>query len=175
MVVIFILLQTLVFTFAKSLCLAETKEEIFLLYDKAKYRIYVRKGEKTLLEFPAGHGLRTFLPKNKKGDFLTPEGLYQIKDIRPSSLYYLFAELTYPNINDISLAYYRGDLDWEKLKEVWSCSTDSLKNTLGYAIGIHGGGDGKREGTKINFNWTQGCIALNNSDLEVLLRFLKPM
>ncbi|MCS7150661.1 MAG: L,D-transpeptidase [Caldimicrobium sp.] len=150
-------------------------EEVFLIYDKADYRLYLRKGESILFDMPGAQGLKASLPKRKKGDFLTPEGIYHIKEIRPSNLYHVFVELSYPNKNDIALAYYRGEIDWAKLKEIWTNSSSNSKKILGYAIGIHGGGNSKQEKEKLDFNWTQGCIALNNSDLDRLIKFLKPM
>lgn len=43
---------------------------------------------------------------------------------------------------------------------------------LGSEIGIHGGGAFKREKGKENYHWTQGCISLDNKDLENLLKII---
>ncbi|PMP63765.1 MAG: hypothetical protein C0197_01985 [Caldimicrobium thiodismutans] len=140
-------------------------EEIYFLFDKASYRFEVRNKEKTIYNFESGYGLRSSLFKSKRGDFLTPEGIYEIKSIRPSKKYYYFVELSYPNENDISWAYFRGQLKDEELLNI---------NHLGNEIGIHGGGPAKLEGGKRDLNWTQGCIALKNDDLKSLLPLFKP-
>lgn len=145
----------------------EGSQELYLLYDKAKYRLYLKRGEEVLMDFPAGHGLKSLLPKSKRGDFLTPEGIYKITEIRLSAQYYYFIELSYPNWNDLSWAYYRGEIDFARLKRAEG-------KTLGNAIGIHGGGSFKKEKGGLNYNWTQGCVALNNPDLERLIPFLRP-
>lgn len=147
--------------------LSEGSEELFLVYDKAVYQLSLRRGNVTVAEFTAGHGLRSPLPKKRRGDLTTPEGLYQITDIRPSQQYHYFIELSYPNWNDLSWAYFRGELSWSDLAK-----REGRK--LGYAIGIHGGGAFKRERGTLNFHWTQGCIALDNEDLKRLLRLIKP-
>ena len=39
-------------------------------------------------------------------------------------------------------------------------------------IGIHGIGDGDR-GVHRDFNWTNGCVALTNEEIDELLRWVK--
>lgn len=140
-------------------------ENLYLVFDKALYRLEIREKEKTLQSFEAGYGLKSSLFKTKKGDFLTPEGIYEIKSIRPSQRYFYFVELSYPNENDISWAYFKGELEAESSLKV---------NHLGNDIGIHGGGPTKIVKGKRNLNWTQGCIALSNEDLKIILPLLKP-
>jgi len=141
---------------------AYAEEDYYLVMDKALYKVYLKKGEQTLFEFPAGYGLKSTLYKQKKGDFLTPEGVYEIKKIRPSSNYYYFVELSYPNENDLSWAYF-------------SLGERVNSTQLGSEIGLHGGGPFKLEKGKPNYHWTQGCIALKNEDLLTLLKYLKPL
>ncbi|MCD6489755.1 MAG: L,D-transpeptidase, partial [Thermodesulfobacterium sp.] len=119
-------------------------------------------------------------PKEKKGDFLTPEGLYQIVDIRTSEKYKYFLELNYPNLNDLALAYYKGLIKKEefiRLKKVLENFKIIKNSLLGNKIGIHGGGAFKLEekNGKIhkNYHWTKGCIALNNKDLIELLKYVR--
>ncbi len=90
-------------------------EENYILFDKALYKLEVRNGERVIYQFEAGFGLKSPLYKTRKGDFLTPEGIYKIRTIRPSQNYFYFVELSYPNENDISWAYYRGELKAENL------------------------------------------------------------
>lgn len=144
---------------------ALSAENLYLVFDKAFYRLEIKEKGEILQSFEAGYGLKSSLYKTKKGDFLTPEGIYKIKSIRPSQSYFYFVELSYPNENDLSWAYFRKELKPE--------NTSKLDH-LGNNIGIHGGGPAKIEKGKRDLNWTQGCIALSNKDLKTLLSYLKP-
>mgnify|MGYP001773134742 CR=1 FL=1 len=148
-----------------SLALGFSSERVYLVFDKAQYRLEIKEGEKTLYSFEAGYGLKSPLYKTKKGDLLTPEGIYTIKSIRPSQSYFYFVELSYPNENDLSWAYFRGEFKGESYEET---------NQLGNEIGIHGEGPAKKEKGKRDLNWTKGCIALSNEDLKTLLIYVRP-
>ncbi len=152
----------LLITEASSYC-----EEIVLIYDKATYELKVKRGEEVVAKFLAGHGVQSPLPKKRRGDLTTPEGFYYITAIRPSQQYFYFIEISYPNWNDFSWAYYRREIGWSDLER-----REGKK--LGYAIGIHGGGAFRWERGRANLNWTQGCIALNNEDLKKLLQWIRP-
>ncbi|MFN3504753.1 MAG: L,D-transpeptidase family protein [Caldimicrobium sp.] len=152
-------------------------EEIYYLIDKATYKLQVKKSEEVIFETKIGYGLKSELSKRKKGDFLTPEGKYEITEIRPSKQYLYFIKLNYPNFNDLTYAYFRGDIDFQalrKCKEERKCHNEKIKEVLGSEIGLHGGGAFKKEREGENYHWTQGCIALNNKDLENFLKWVKP-
>jgi len=151
--------------FLKVLCsLGFAGGDYYLIIDKAQYRVFLKRGEEVLFTFQAGFGLKSSLYKRKRGDFLTPEGLYYITEIRPSSNYYYFIKLSYPNENDVALAYYSGILR----------EGENSTYPLGDEIGIHGGGAFKLEKGERDYHWTQGCIALNNEDLKRLLNYIRP-
>ncbi|MFN3406354.1 MAG: L,D-transpeptidase family protein [Caldimicrobium sp.] len=152
-------------------------EEIYHVIDKATYKLQVKKNEELVFETKIGYGLKSELSKRKKGDFLTPEGKYKITEIRPSKHYLYFVKLNYPNFNDISYAYYQGDIEFQDLKrckEEKKCNDEKILRILGSEIGLHGGGAFKKEGKDTSYHWTQGCIALNNKPLEDLLKWAKP-
>lgn len=157
----------LIFLLSLSNCLsyALSLEDYYLVFDKARYQLELRKEGEIIYSFEGGYGLKSLLYKIRKGDFLTPEGIYQIKAIRPSKNYFYFIEITYPNENDLSLAYFMGVLKEERIGN---------PHLLGTEIGIHGGGPAKIEKGKRDLNWTQGCIALSNEDLKTLLKFVRP-
>ncbi|RKX55644.1 MAG: hypothetical protein DRP29_10360 [Thermodesulfobacteriota bacterium] len=147
----------------------------YILIDKGKKCLYIKEKNHILSVYEIGLGIKSPIPKEKKGDFLTPEGIYHIVSIRPSQRYFYFIELDYPNINDIAWAYYNGLIDKKVFCEYLIHKRKNIKiyNTLGYGIGIHGGGAFKYiiKNGKIfkDYHWTQGCIALSNKDiLEVL-------
>uniref|UniRef100_A0A7C4JSP9 L,D-TPase catalytic domain-containing protein n=1 Tax=Thermodesulfobacterium geofontis TaxID=1295609 RepID=A0A7C4JSP9_9BACT len=156
------------------------KAETIIFIDKSKKILEIREKEKIIAKYEIGLGLESTLPKEKRGDFLTPEGVFKIINIKPSEEYKYFLELNYPNLNDLALAYYKGIIEkekfikWINMLENKEIVEDSL---LGGKIGIHGGGAfkwEKRDGKLYkNFHWTKGCIALNNKDLLELLKYAK--
>lgn len=155
-----------------------SSESLYILIDKATNQLKVMEKEKVLAVYEVGWGLKSELPKQKKGDFLTPEGMYEISSIKPSSRYLYFIELNYPNLNDLAWAYYNGWLtteEFEILKEFF-LKKRKIVSSLGTEIGIHGGGafkEEKKEGQVYkNYNWTQGCVSLFNKDLLSLLKFI---
>ena len=83
----------------------------------------------------------------------TPEGTYTIHDKNPRSAFYLNLGISYPNEEDEAYAQQLG------------CSA-------GGAIKIHGLRNGS--GWKGRFHrlsdWTAGCIAVTNAEMEELYR-----
>uniref|UniRef100_A0A7V4JR61 L,D-TPase catalytic domain-containing protein n=1 Tax=Thermodesulfobacterium geofontis TaxID=1295609 RepID=A0A7V4JR61_9BACT len=156
------------------------KAETIIIIDKSRKTLEIKGKEKIIASYEIGLGLESTLPKEKKGDFLTPEGIFKIVDIKTSEEYKYFLELNYPNLNDLALAYYKGIIEKEKFIK-WINrleNSETLKDSLlGGEIGIHGGGAFKweKKNGKLykNYHWTKGCIALDNKDLLELLKYIK--
>ncbi|MEM9725144.1 MAG: L,D-transpeptidase family protein [Pseudomonadota bacterium] len=91
---------------------------------------------------PEGH-------KRREGDGRTPEGLYWISARNPKSAFHLSLFINYPNAEDIAAAEARGE-------------------DPGGAIFIHGGNGlfDRLKGAVRGENWTEGCIAVTNADIE---------
>jgi hypothetical protein len=157
-----------------------SKAETIILIDKSRKTLEIKEKEKIIAEYEIGLGLESTLPKEKRGDFLTPEGIFKIVNIKASEEYKYFLELNYPNLNDLALAYYKGIIEKEKFIK-WMKMLENNKivedNLLGGRIGIHGGGAFKweKKNGKLykNYHWTKGCIALDNKDLLELLKYTK--
>jgi lipoprotein-anchoring transpeptidase ErfK/SrfK len=102
----------------------------------------------------ADMGRNNLQPKIRANDTATPEGRYKItkkKDVG-SSRYHRALLLDYPNAQDrerFARAKRRGELP--------------ASATIGAMIEIHG------EGGK-GINWTRGCVAISNSDMNDLFR-----
>jgi murein L,D-transpeptidase YafK len=105
--------------------------------------------------YQAGH-------KEFEGDYKTPEGLYQIDFKNPASSYYKALHVSYPNKHDISHA-------------------ESFKKSPGGDVMIHGFPSSKLKefvGLNIpaihpNANWTQGCIAVTNTEIDEIYTLIK--
>ena len=106
---------------------------------------------------PLGHKL-------EEGDGKTPEGWYHTSD-KPSSHYYGAIAIHYPNTNDTNTAVAEGRLQQETAKTILRHLKQRKKppqaTALGGEILIHGGGASQGD-------WTLGCIAMNDSQLDSL-------
>ncbi len=123
-------------------------------------RIQVIKHERKLIVFSNGEELKTYKisigrePIGKKefeGDKKTPEGIYYINDKNPNSGYYLNLGISYPN-----------ELDRKYAEE--------KNRNPGGLIKIHGLPNGFGFMGKFHrfFDWTSGCIALTNKEMNEL-------
>ena len=90
---------------------------------------------------PQGH-------KRFEGDERTPEGHYTIDYANPQSSYWLSLHISYPNAADRAYAAERG-------------------RSPGGAIFLHGQPNWLPAG-RLPGDWTDGCIALSNAEIELL-------
>lgn len=137
------------------------------------YRIEVRKSERLLrlcqdndilAEYPIALG-DPVGDKEFAGDGKTPLGQFRIVSKAPSQ-FHLWMGLNYPTSNDAWRGRLNGQITW---LEFWYIRVENLNgripyssSSLGGAVGLHGGG--------ADNDWTLGCIALNNKDVERLYR-----
>ena len=125
-------------------------------------RLVVRKHERTLEVWWHGAQLKAYRvalggepvgAKQARGDQRTPEGVYTVVKRRKNSLFHDALELSYPNADDRARAKVAGVAP-------------------GSGIEIHG----LREGfdwlgsAHVLFDWTDGCIAVTNTEIEELVR-----
>jgi len=116
--------------------------------------------------------------KQKRGDNITPKGVYTIGWNNAKSDFRSFFGLTYPSIVDAQNGLKRrliNDVEYKAIVDANLQHTVPPQNTaLGGAIGIHGLGNAKRRVIKHrNFNWTEGCIALTNEQIDELARYVR--
>ncbi|MBS3951637.1 MAG: L,D-transpeptidase [Methylomicrobium sp.] len=157
--------------------MSKADDDIWLLVDTHAFTLEVKQGEKTveLLENIAigrnGAGL-----KMHRGDNITPIGTYKIGWINQSSAFYRFFGLTYPSVDDASVALKQGVIDpftFDSIAFAHNNNRVPPQNTLlGGQIGIHGLGRGN-EKIHRTMNWTHGCIALTNPQIDRLSKWIK--
>ncbi len=114
--------------------------------------------------------------KRKRGDNRTPEGDYRVVEKKNSDKFHRFLGIDYPNLKDANRAYGEGSLTADQWVEILHANTKGLRppwNTpLGGFVGIHGIGDNESFKLRLvgNWNWTNGCVALRNRDVEELFQ-----
>lgn len=119
-----------------------------VLVKKAERRMYLLRGEQVIASYKVSLGLNPAGPKEREGDFRTPEGEYRLGRRNSHSDYFLSIQVTYPNDRDVDRARDRG---WR----------------TGGSIMIHGLPNTPRHPQNYyeSFDWTDGCIALSNADM----------
>ena len=153
---------TLFFLFPGSSVSGEISPQI----DNPVVRIVVEKARRTLTLFKQDREFKTYRialgrnpvgPKTRQGDQKTPEGLYYVNYKVRNSVYHRALHLSYPNQDDI-----------ERARE--------LQVPPGGSIMIHGMKEDKLWMGDIQylFNWTNGCIALTNSEMEEIWDLVSP-
>ena len=132
-----------------------------ILIEKQKRRLTVLQGEKGIFFCRIALGQHPDGPKQREGDGKTPEGCYEISCKNDKSKFYLSLGISYPNESDAQRGCKRGDISQKQLQEIVKKAPHPPWDTLlGGAIFLHGGGtDG---------DWTKGCIAVENDDMEWL-------
>jgi len=127
-----------------------------ILVDKMAHLLYVYQSGKVIRTFETEFGPNWMSHKERNGDGATPEGNYHItsKKTGGSTIYHKALLLNYPNDED------RKRFAINKKKGLISRGAG-----IGGLIEIHGNG-GK------GFNWTSGCIGLNDADINNLYRLV---
>lgn len=119
--------------------------------------------------FAAGLGFSPEGHKAVEGDGRTPEGWYRTSD-KPWSTFDGAIAIHYPNAQDAEVAYRKGRIrkaTRDAVAEAWSeRRLPPQRTALGGAILIHGGGAAS--------DWTLGCVALEEPDLQILRAALPP-
>lgn len=131
---------------------------------KSAHRLELWASGKKLKEYPVGLGHRGLADKVRSGDHLTPEGHFFICNKNEQSQFHLFLGISYPNESAATRGMKAGLITKierdQILRSLRNKSCPSWNTKLGGTVGIHGGGS--------NSDWTWGCIALENPDIEEL-------
>lgn len=150
--------------------------DIFI--SKSKKQLTVKKGTQTVKQFRIALGKGGNGAKRKTGDKKTPVGIYKIIDMRDRSKFHFFMQLDYPNLLDAWYGYKNNIISAEEFKKIavaYKAGEKPPQDTnLGGYIGIHGLGNENEEKLYIHngFNWTDGCIALTNEQINELMQYV---
>lgn len=152
--------------------------EIWIDVDTSKHTLSVMQGDVARAVFEnvaIGRYGTTWYKKTR--DDKTPLGRFRIGWINENSRYYRFFGLDYPNRETADRAWNENRIT----QETWLSIIHAINNEktppqdtpLGGYIGIHGIGNGDQE-VHDQFNWTNGCVALTNEQIDQLGEWIKP-
>lgn len=161
-----------IFVDEQSQTAASQKQSVWLLIDTQKMQLEVKQGEQTLAVFPnIAIGRNGAGAKTRRGDNITPLGEYKIGWVNPQSQFHTFYGLTYPSIEDAKNALSKSIISQNEHDDIVYAQEHNLvppQNTaLGGIVGVHGLGKADERIHKL-MNWTHGCIALTNSQVDQL-------
>ena len=152
--------------------------DIWIDVDTTKHTLAVMRGDtvQTIFENVAiGRYGTTWFKKTK--DDKTPLGRFRIGWINENSRYYRFFGLDYPNRETAKRALEDSRITqktWLSIIQAINNEKTPPQNTpLGGYIGIHGIGNGDPK-VHDQFNWTNGCIALTNAQIDQLGEWIEP-
>ncbi len=126
--------------------------------------LVVRKSSRRLLVYVQGSVVRQYRvalgrnpvgPKERVGDYRTPEGWYVIDQHNPSSAFHLSLHISYPSADDSANALAAG-------------------YQPGGEIMIHGlpNGIGWLARARLGADWTDGCVAISDPEIEELYQLV---
>lgn len=120
-----------------------------VLVDKSDARLYLINDDTVIASFRVKFGTNPKGHKQQLGDGRTPEGHYTLDYKNTASAFYKSIHISYPNASDRETARQRGV-------------------NPGGDIMIHGQANGLEWLTLVSqlFNWTDGCIALSNRNMD---------
>jgi murein L,D-transpeptidase YafK len=152
------------------------------LYDieisKSDQQLLVKDGDKTIKHYHVAYGKGGKGTKRMLGDKKTPVGVYKIIDFKSDSRFHFFMQLDYPNLLDAWYGYKNEVVSAQEFKNIATAfKTKQIPpqdTPLGGYIGIHGLGETTEQKLLIHegFNWTEGCIALTNEQINDLRQYV---
>jgi len=120
-----------------------------VIINKAKRELLLMRGSKVVKSYAVALGRNPVGPKTRQGDGKTPEGVYSISGRNAASAFHRALRISYPNPADRAHA-------------------KKLGVAPGGDIMIHGLPNGQGHIGKAHrlTDWTEGCIAVTNPEIE---------
>jgi len=138
----------------ETLAESRTKGTYAVIVDKSTHKTYLVRAGNIVHTYNCELGYNSVHQKLFAGDGATPEGKYQISAVKRFSKYYKALLINYPN-----------QLDRNRFVENKKKGIISSHARIGGLIEIHGGG-GRNE------DWTDGCVALTNKEMDHIMQYV---
>lgn len=120
---------------------------------KAERRLELYDGPELLRSYDISLGRKPVGPKRKQGDRRTPEGSYRIDFRKADSSFHRALHISYPRPDQVAAARSRGEPAGGLIM------IHGLPNGVGYIGRLH-----------LLMDWTLGCIAVTNTEIEEIWR-----
>lgn len=123
---------------------------------KSQHKLQLLESGTVIREFHVVFGANPEGHKMQEGDEKTPEGTYALDYKKSDSSFHKAIHISYPNPSDVASAKARG------VKPGGLIMIHGQKNGWGWLSFI-----------TQRFNWTNGCVALSNDDMDVVWSLVK--
>lgn len=124
-----------------------------IIVEKAARKLSIFANSRKLKSYRVALGRNPVGSKQQEGDMKTPEGIYKIDSRNPQSAYHLALHISYPSDEDKAGAAERG------VSAGFDIMIHGIQNGMGWIGAFHRLHD-----------WTAGCIALTDEEIEELWR-----
>lgn len=131
--------------------------------DKSERRFQVFLEDSLVKSFSCVLGERPEGDKYCQGDRKTPEGSFTFRSKRVHDQWHKFIWVDYPNAES-----------WRRFEARKAQGLIPAGKDIGGEIGIHGVPEGKDHWIDAGADWTWGCIALRNADVDEIYPYVRP-
>jgi murein L,D-transpeptidase YafK len=135
---------------------------------KAERKLQLRQGDSLLGEFRVALGQQPHYGKEVRGDGRTPVGRYYVAEKNRDSRFHRFLGISYPNPEDAERGYRNGLIGPTQWADIFLANlrgdVPPWETVLGGRVGIHGFGGRPY----VPIDWTEGCIAVSDEDIEFI-------
>ncbi len=142
----------------------------YVVANKSARNLALCQSGQELVSFHMGLGFAPAGDKQVEGDGKTPEGVFYVSELVPNSQYYKAFLVSYPDAQDAAWGYGEGLITAQQKQAIESahasCVTPPQTTSLGSYIELHGEGGGQ--------DWTWGCMAVENFELDQIWATLGP-
>lgn len=128
--------------------------------DKSDHKLELVAGTEVVKTYKVAIGPGGAGPKRFEGDKVTPVGTYRVTG-RIKGLFHQFLVVSYPNAEDV-----RRYAELKRRGEV------PPGRGVGHGIGIHGVGSKELSGAHKLTDWTLGCVALDDDEIDEVARLV---
>lgn len=126
-----------------------------VVIEKSQRKLVAYAGKQAFLTYHVALGRNPVGPKTCSGDYRTPEGHYKVTGRNYQSRFHKSLRLSYPNPADVARARQKG------CNPGGDIVIHGLENGFGYVGHTHR-----------QVDWTSGCIAVTNQEMDQLMRLI---
>ena len=156
LLILFLFVGLFVYYFYPEDKLSKSAQVDSIVIYKSKHELLVYSKKKLLKTYSIAIGRQPIGTKQFEGDKKTPEGMYYINDKNPNSGWHKNLGISYPNATDRKRAKQLGKSTGGAIK------IHGLQNKRGFVGKFHRWKD-----------WTLGCIAVTDDEVDELYRAVK--
>ena len=156
------LILTAVIYSSQTLSPVNEMKNPYIVIRKKTRLLQIYDGENLIKTYKIALGFAPDKDKEIEGDGKTPEGEFYVFTKNENSKFYLSLGVSYPNIEDAKRGLENGIITQEEndtiVEAINQKQMPPQKTKLGGEIYIHGGGNSS--------DWTNGCVALDDDEMQ---------